>query len=292
MARIRMVKPEFFDDPDMGEISPLARLLFIGLWTQSDKEGRLEADLRRLKARLFPYDTIEIEQLADELVAKDMIRRYTESGHSYIWIRNFVKHQRPHPKEPESLIPAWSQQAAIKHGESWKKTADPSESGVLILDPLTGSSLTESGTRNLDSGTRKLEHAVKDTASPAANGNGHELAARSKRPIYQSDRFVVFEWQLDDLSRQLGPHTLNFDLHAFFDGLSQNSRQRGLIIPTNGRNGKFWEWLQAQVQAEAERRGMEIASVPFESKQTQQLKQSSREFLSRGAGPKNLRSDL
>ncbi len=78
----------------------------------------------------------------------------------------------------------------------------------------------------------------------------------SKRPIYTSDRFAVFEWQLDELSKVLGAHFETFDLHAFFDGLTQQSRASGLVIPKAG----VWEWLQAQVVAEASRRGLPIAS--------------------------------
>lgn len=81
--------------------------------------------------------------------------------------------------------------------------------------------------------------------------------ARSKRPIYQSDRFVVFEWQLDDLGRMLGSHFDTFDLHAFFDRLSQQSRSQGLVIP----RADTWAWLQAQVLAEAKRRGLPIAGA-------------------------------
>lgn len=136
-----MVKPEFFDDPTIGDLSPLARLFFIGLWTQADREGRLEDDTRRLKARLFPYDDVDVELLAAELHAKHMIRRYAaEDGRHYIWICNFVKHQRPHPKEPASVIPPCPRVVVEKHGEPCKNGPDPSESGVLILD---------SGTRNL-----------------------------------------------------------------------------------------------------------------------------------------------
>jgi len=142
MARIRMIKPEFFDDPDIGELSMAARLLFIGLWTQADKEGRLEADWRRLKARIFPYDDVDIEALAGELHGKNMICRFKTGQavekHGYVWIRNFTRHQRPHPKEPASLIPPCPSEAVEKHGEPEKNTADPPESGE--------------GTRNLDSG--------------------------------------------------------------------------------------------------------------------------------------------
>lgn len=77
--------------------------------------------------------------------------------------------------------------------------------------------------------------------------------ARSKRPIYQSDQFVIFEWQLDDLERFLGKHVEAFDLHAFFDQLSQQARS-GLLIPLDRE--KRWTWLQAQIEAEARRRGL------------------------------------
>lgn len=97
--------------------------------------------------------------------------------------------------------------------------------------------------------------------------NGIELAppridARSKRPIYQSDRFVVFEWQFDDLGRMLGSHLDNFDLHAFFDSLSQQSRTQGLVIPREDA----WVWLQAQVKSEAKRRGLPMAGATVVAK--------------------------
>lgn len=141
MARIRMIKPEFFDDPDIAALSSFARLLFIGLWLQADREGRLAYDPRRIKARLFPYDDVSVDALNQEIINAGFMHIYTVKGKSFLQIRSFVKHQRPHPKEPQSVIPP----PVEKHGEPWKKTDDPSESGVLILD---------SGTRNLGSKIR------------------------------------------------------------------------------------------------------------------------------------------
>ncbi len=117
MARIRMIKPEFFDDSDVAELSFAARLFFIGLWT-------------------------------------GMVCRYVaRDKRAYLWIRQFTKHQRPHPKEPASLIPACPHLAGKRHGKPGKDTADPSESGVLILD----SGSLDSGTRNLESGASPPE---------------------------------------------------------------------------------------------------------------------------------------
>lgn len=78
--------------------------------------------------------------------------------------------------------------------------------------------------------------------------------ARSKRPMYKSDRFVVFEWMFEDLGRMLGAHLDAFDLHQFFDSLSKQSRDQGLVIPKQ----QVWPWLQAQVLGEAKRRGLPI----------------------------------
>jgi hypothetical protein len=140
-----MIKPEFFDDPDIADISLAARLCFIGLWTQADRDGRLVDDPRRLKVRLFPYDDVDIADLLDELVAKGMIKSYRDDGKDYLWIPKFAKHQRPHPKEPPSVIPVppvpLDSKTVAKHFEPCKNISDPSESGVLSLD---------SGTRNLD----------------------------------------------------------------------------------------------------------------------------------------------
>jgi len=40
--RIRTVKPEFFADDDVADLSLSARLLFVGLLLVADREGRLE----------------------------------------------------------------------------------------------------------------------------------------------------------------------------------------------------------------------------------------------------------
>lgn len=142
--------------------------------------------------------------------------------------------------------------------------------------------------------SESVSEKEKKKSGNSTNGNGHEPNARSKRPIYQSDRFVVFEWQLDNLSRVLGPNTEAFDLHAFFDDLSKRSRNNGQIVPANGRNGDFWEWLQAQVHSEAKRRGLPYATIAFESKFTKQLRQATEESLKRHAaiGSRRLSSDI
>ena len=112
MARSRNIKPGFFQNEILAELSPLARLAFIGLWTLADREGRLEDRPRRIGVQLFPYDPVDIDAILDELAgARDpdgspaFIMRYEAQGGRYITIRNFVEHQTPHHREKGSTLP-------------------------------------------------------------------------------------------------------------------------------------------------------------------------------------------
>ena len=105
MPRARNIKPAFFANEDLAEIEPIGRLLFIGLWTLADRDGRLEDRPKRIKGELFPYDNCDINALLDDLHKYGFILRYEVDGGKYIQIVNFSKHQNPHPKEPSKGFP-------------------------------------------------------------------------------------------------------------------------------------------------------------------------------------------
>lgn len=62
MARIRTIKPQFWDDLKIGRLSRDARLLYIGLWNFADDLGVVIADPVWLKSKIFPYDKIQLQQ--------------------------------------------------------------------------------------------------------------------------------------------------------------------------------------------------------------------------------------
>jgi hypothetical protein len=71
----------------------------------------------------------------------------------------------------------------------------------------------------------------------------------------------------------LGSHFESFDLHAFFDDLSQQSRSSGLVIA----KAEAWAWLQVEVLAEAKRRGFPMASaVPVRDRKAEHRAQDER----------------
>lgn len=138
MARARNIKPGFFKNEVLAELHPLARILFIGLWTLADREGRLEDRPKRIKAECLPYDDCDVDAFLWDLHRAGFILRYEVSGGRYIQILKFKEHQSPHFKEPPSVIPAPEESSA-----SLVQAPDqPSTSLVPALDKF-GASLVQ-----------------------------------------------------------------------------------------------------------------------------------------------------
>lgn len=106
MARARNIKPSFFTNDKLAECEPLARILFAGLWTIADREGRLDDNPRKIKVMVLPYDDCSCESLLQQLEKYGFLQRYEIENHKYIQISNFGKHQNAHIKEAASNIPA------------------------------------------------------------------------------------------------------------------------------------------------------------------------------------------
>lgn len=101
MARARNIKPSFFNNDELAELDPLARLLFIGMWTIADFKGCFEYKPKRVKVQLLPYDDCDIESLAINLDKSGFISIYSVLGQLYVKVLNFDKHQNPHKNEKD-----------------------------------------------------------------------------------------------------------------------------------------------------------------------------------------------
>ena len=103
MARIRTIKPEFFTSEDIVNLTPMARLLYIALWCEADKEGRLILRPKTIKMRYFPGDSVNMEKLCSELFDSGLVVKY---GEDIAYIPSFGTHQHVNPRESESKLPA------------------------------------------------------------------------------------------------------------------------------------------------------------------------------------------
>lgn len=119
MARIRTIKPDFFQSEDVVELSYRARLTWIGLWTHVDDSGRCKANPRLIKGALWPLeDDVTAKDVAadiEELAAKGHLIIYTVDDEPLIQVRNWAKHQRI-SRPSESKFPAPNEASLSLHG--------------------------------------------------------------------------------------------------------------------------------------------------------------------------------
>jgi hypothetical protein len=98
MARIRSLKPEIWMSPQIMNVEHSTRLLFIGLITQADDEGRGTADPRRLKASIFGGDDVtssNVRRWLDELAAQALIILYETASHGLLYeLPSWRSHQK------------------------------------------------------------------------------------------------------------------------------------------------------------------------------------------------------
>jgi len=107
--RIRALKPGFFKNEQLAELSPWHRLCFEGLWCCADREGRLQDRPKRLKAEIFPYDELDMDMLMWDLARAGFIRRYQVGAHPFVWVPTWNEHQHPRADEAASTYPAYAE---------------------------------------------------------------------------------------------------------------------------------------------------------------------------------------
>ena len=97
MARIRTIKPEFWEDEKIGKLPIPCRLFFIGCWNFADDLGVINGNAALLKSQIFPYDenlrVSEIKKWIDALVDARMLVPIIHAEESYYFIRTFRSHQ-------------------------------------------------------------------------------------------------------------------------------------------------------------------------------------------------------
>ena len=141
MARSRNIKPGFFTNEDLVELDFATRLLFAGLWTIADRDGRLEDRPKKIKMAVFPADDVDVDAMLQSLHDSKFIVRYAVDGKKLIQINTWTKHQNPHHTEKASELPDingnLTVKSPLKPGESpGKDGGNLADSLLLIPDSL------------------------------------------------------------------------------------------------------------------------------------------------------------
>ena len=134
MARIRVIKPEFWSTPGVETLDPMWRLLYIAMWNWADDSGRGTAEARELMGFAFPRDedmTLEeFRRGLGEVRRVFGVEFYTLAGRSYYSIPSWEKHQKI-DKRSKSRYPA------PEEGEPYDPTAKPQVLSLIHISEPT-----------------------------------------------------------------------------------------------------------------------------------------------------------
>ena len=176
----RMLSPDIWTDEGFIELSPMARLLFIGLISQADDYGRGCAGALTLRSKIFPVDPLangDMDQLCTEVAGKMRVQFYAVDGRQYYQLDRWTQHQ--YVQRPgKSTIPL------------------PQEH----VEPFTEASVNAHGTLTPNE-IEKNRKEKNRTRAPAA-----AVPATSERPLYHLilDAFTKHATEFD--FKREGPH--------------------------------------------------------------------------------------
>lgn len=105
MALYRSISRDFFSDADIVEVSHSARLLFLAMELEADREGRFVFDLRTISIRYFPRDSFDIGAAAKELIVSGLIVTYNDGSLALAYIPKFSQLQSINGREAQSKYP-------------------------------------------------------------------------------------------------------------------------------------------------------------------------------------------
>lgn len=102
--RIRSIKPEVWADEKLAGLPRDARLLFLALISNADDDGRMRGSVLFVRAACFPYDPdLDVATLLNELAGAGFIEAYEAEDQSFLFIKNFRKHQKIDRPTPSPL---------------------------------------------------------------------------------------------------------------------------------------------------------------------------------------------
>lgn len=121
--KTRLVRPDFFSDDRIAKCGPFGLHLYLGLMCLTDRDGRLEDRPIKIKAQLFPFFEVNVDEILDFLASAKLIVRYEVASAKLIEVIDFSKYQQVYQKEKSEGYPAPSE-ATAKLGLSLGQACD------------------------------------------------------------------------------------------------------------------------------------------------------------------------
>lgn len=221
MPKIRGIKPEYWTDEDIVELSLPARLLFIGLWNLACDNGHVPDKPKQIKMRLLPADDVDVDALLNELAGTQRLERDEKT----ITILNFAKHQKPHRRWWTTCDLAMCEVPDDAPEQGYNR--GPGSSGTTSQPGNNGGTTVGHGGTTAD---------VDGEGDVDSDGEG-ELKGRRKRPATR----LPHSWQPNDQHTAFAAERridLNREVEQFRDHALANDRSQV------DWNAAFRQWLR------------------------------------------------
>ncbi len=231
MARSRNIKPGFFANEHLAVLPFETRLLFIGLWTLADRDGRLEDRPIKIKMHVFPADNVDVDRCLSELAdaGETFIQRYVVDSVGVIQIVNWDKHQKPHHQEAGSILAANDFAPRREHTSHQGANTGLRKSG--IRNQVKGISNQESSKRESSKRESGIGALKRTTTTPEKVYEYLLASNAAKKPKSLSDarrkkllaRLKVPDWPWREAIDKLPiPNTNSFTFQPDLDWLIAN----------------------------------------------------------------------
>lgn len=212
MARKRMIDPNIWQSEDFSKLNTLAKLVFIGLFSLADDEGKGRCNPVYLKSTLFPYDegirSTDIDKTLFEISSNMSILFYSCNGSNYYRLIN------------------WS---------TWQKIDKPSKSKIPNYDENTMQVLFDDNSAN-----------VRRVVSPNKNRTRKEDKLKEieekRREVVETYNKFCTELplclkQTDKRNKQIDVLLKNFTIEQFGE-ICTKANSSNFLVGKNDRNWK------------------------------------------------------
>jgi hypothetical protein len=193
VARIRSIKPDFFQSEKIAALPLSARILFVGMWTHADDNGVMVDNEKLINAAVWPLEDDPLETLRRtredlrRLSSVHLIARYVTENRNLIFIAGWDEHQRvSHPGKERYPRPTAEQikAATCGNGDAPQSLARVSGGSREDLVKPPETLVPEQGAGSREQGREK-------TSSPASRAR-----ARAPKPDYSDDPDWLKFWSV------------------------------------------------------------------------------------------------